>query len=66
MALTEVVDLDTVDPVEALNVEGAMPVDIARALVLRVRAERHTGRSMTVAEAEAWYTADRAARETTE
>lgn len=66
MTGVDVTSLDAVDPVEALGVDGPLPADVTRALVLRARAQRVTGRSMTVAEAEAWYREDRAGRASTE
>lgn len=62
----DVSTLDTVDPLEALGVDGPLPADVARALVLRARAQRITGLTMTVAEAEAWYAKDRSGRASTE
>ena len=66
MANPDVVDLDTVDPIKALDIDGPMPADVARVLALRARAQRITGRPMTVAEAEARYVTDRATRTKTE
>ena len=56
------VNRNTVDPMEALDVEGSMAGDMVRALARRALAERTTGKAMSVAEASAWYVTDRASR----